>query len=158
MQAFNKTTTLGLCSSFDWQRKSGMLPLQALKKGAVLKHEWLDEIVQTDTSDGPGWLVKLSDIFSYEEASEVLCKLCSEYWCLRSDRFLFAQCGIQSEGTLLTSLHHQWLLLTFQLSDGGCVDHGVWPCLLILSPGDSIWWCGSGQARSEEHTSELQSR
>jgi len=43
----------------------------------TFKHEWLDEIVQTDTKDGPG-RIKLSDMFIYEEKGGVICKLCSE--------------------------------------------------------------------------------
>ena len=39
----------------------------------TFKHEWLDEIVQTDTGR-----IKLSDIFTYEERSGVNCKFCSE--------------------------------------------------------------------------------
>ena len=39
---------------------------QVLQKKVCLtfKNEWLDEIVQTDTKDGPG-RIKLSEIFTY---------------------------------------------------------------------------------------------
>lgn len=32
------------------------------KVSSTFKHEWLEEIVKTDTSDSPGRTVKLSDI------------------------------------------------------------------------------------------------
>lgn len=48
------------------------------KVSSTFKHEWLEEIVKTDTSDGPGRTVKLSDIFMYDQASGVVCKICME--------------------------------------------------------------------------------
>ena len=48
-------------------------PVTQKKVCLTFKHEWLDEIVQTDTGR-----IKLSDIFTYEERSGVNCKFCSE--------------------------------------------------------------------------------
>ncbi|TRY93452.1 hypothetical protein DNTS_005747, partial [Danionella cerebrum] len=39
--------------------------------------EWLNEIVETDTGDGPDKSVKLYDIFSYG-ANGIVCKICSD--------------------------------------------------------------------------------
>lgn len=57
------------------KRKAEQVPQK--KVCLMFKHEWLNEIVQTDTKDGPG-RIKLSDIFTYEERSGVICKFCSE--------------------------------------------------------------------------------
>ncbi len=43
----------------------------------IFKQEWLKETVQTDTADGPGKSVKLSEIFSYG-ANGVVCKICND--------------------------------------------------------------------------------
>lgn len=53
--------------------------LQQPKKKVCLtfKQEWLNAIVQTDTSDGLDKSVKLSEIFSYG-ANGIVCKICSE--------------------------------------------------------------------------------
>lgn len=61
------------------KRKEETLPRQHPKKKVCLtfKQEWLNEIVQMDTSDGPCKSVKLSDIFSYK-ANGIVCKICSE--------------------------------------------------------------------------------
>ena len=53
------------------KRKAEQVPQK--KVCLTFKHEWLDEIVQTDTGR-----IKLSDIFTYEERSGVICKFCSE--------------------------------------------------------------------------------
>lgn len=58
-------------------RKKALQPPKK-KVSSTFKHEWLNEIVRTDTSDGPGRAVKLSDIFMYDQASGVICKICME--------------------------------------------------------------------------------
>lgn len=57
------------------KRKAEQVPQK--KVCIIFKHEWLDEIVQIDTKVGPV-RIKLSDIFTYEERSGVICKFCLE--------------------------------------------------------------------------------
>ena len=65
-QAFVISCSAESLNQQQWLKERGMVSLQIQRKRLALhfKQGWLDEIVKTDTSEGTGMMVKLSDIFA----------------------------------------------------------------------------------------------
>ena len=107
------------------KRKAEQVPQK--KVCLTFKHEWLDEIVQTDTGR-----IKLSDIFTYEERSGVICKFCSE----AKAKGKFARGKTWSEWKLdylkrhLTQKVHVDALKTLRLRHGNSIKFS--PKMLVL--------------------------
>ena len=107
------------------KRKAEQVPQK--KVCLTFKHEWLDEIVQTDTGR-----IKLSDIFTYEERSGVICKFCSE----AKAKGEFARGKTWSEWKLdylkchLTQKVHVDALKTLRLRHGNSIKFS--PKMLVL--------------------------
>ena len=104
VQAFNKTTTLALISSFALQQKSGTLELPQKKGSLHLNTNGLmKSFKRTQAMVQVGWWSFLIYLATKKLAG-FSANFAQSTEFLHSDRFLFAQCGNKLEGTLTMAL------------------------------------------------------